>query len=83
MVWFEILRKNFTIILKESILIEGSLRNNINQSSRYYNKEIIYFLSGVELEEFFVNKYLDYNIEDNWINISVKEKQLICIAIEL
>jgi ATP-binding cassette subfamily B protein len=37
-------------------------------------------LSEVGLDEFFVNKNLDYKIENNGVNISIGEKQLICIA---
>ena len=37
-------------------------------------------MSQVGLDEFFVNKNLDYEIEDNGINISIGEKQLISIA---
>ena len=76
----EILRKNLTIIPQEPILISGSLRNNIDPTNCYTDKEIIDILSEVGLDEFFVNKNLDYEIEDNGINISIGEKQLICIA---
>jgi ABC-type multidrug transport system fused ATPase/permease subunit len=76
----EILRKNLTIIPQEPILIEGSLRNNIDPTNCYSDKEIIEILSEVGLDEFFVNKNLDFEVEDNGMNISIGEKQLICIA---
>ena len=76
----ELLRKNLTIIPQEPILIEGSLRTNIDPTNCYTDKEIIEILSEVGLDEFFVNKNLDYHIEDNGINLSIGEKQLICIA---
>ena len=76
----EVLRKNLTIIPQEPVLIEGSLRNNIDPLHLYTDKEIIERLSEVGLDEFFVNKSLDYNIDDNGTNISIGEKQMICIA---
>ena len=76
----EILRKNLTIIPQEPILISGSLRSNIDPTNCYTDKEIIDILSEVGLDEFFVNKNLDYEVEDNGKNISIGEKQLICIA---
>ena len=76
----EILRKNLTIIPQEPVLIEGSLRSNIDPLNLYTDKEIIERLSEVGLDEFFVNKNLDYKIDDNGTNISIGEKQMICIA---
>ena len=76
----ETLRNNLTIIPQEPILIEGTLRENIDPTNCYTDKEIINSLSEVGLDEFFVNKNLDYKIENNGVNISIGEKQLICIA---
>ena len=76
----EMLRKNLTIIPQEPILIGGSLRKNIDPYNLYTDKEIIDILSEVGFDEFFLNRSLDYEIEDNGINISIGEKQLICIA---
>ena len=76
----EILRNNLTIIPQEPILIEGTLRENVDPTNCYTDKEIINMLNEVGLDEFFVNKNLDYKIENNGVNISIGEKQLICIA---
>ena len=76
----ETLRNNLTIIPQEPILIEGTLRENVDPTNSYTDKEIINMLSEVGLDEFFVNKNLDYKIENNGVNISIGEKQLICIA---
>ena len=74
------MRNNLTIIPQEPILIEGTLRENVDPTNCYSDKEIINMLSEVGLDEFFVNKNLDYKIENNGVNISIGEKQLICIA---
>ena len=76
----ETLRKNITIIPQEPILIKGSLRFNIDPNYCYTDQEIINILNEIGLDEFFKNKNLNYEIDENGSNISVGEKQLICIA---
>ena len=76
----EILRKSLTIIPQEPILIEGNIRDNIDPSKTFSDLEIIKLLNEVGLTEFLEGKTLDYPIEDNGNNISVGEKQLLCIA---
>ena len=76
----EILRKSLTIIPQEPILLEGNIRDNIDPSKTYNDGEILKLLKEVGLNDFMVDKNLDYKIEENGHNISVGEKQLICIA---
>ena len=76
----EILRNSLTIIPQEPILIEGNIRDNIDPSKRFNDIEINKFLNEVGLNDFLEYKNLDYNIEENGNNISVGEKQLLCIA---
>ena len=76
----ETLRKNITIIPQEPILIKGSLRFNIDPNYCYTDQEIINILNEIGLDEFFKDKNINYEIEENGSNISVGEKQLICIA---
>ena len=76
----EILRKSLTIIPQEPILIEGNIRDNIDPSKTFNDIDITKLLYEVGLTEFLENKNLDYLIEDNGNNISVGEKQLLCIA---
>ena len=79
-VGLEILRKSLTIIPQEPILIEGNIRDNVDPSKTLNDIEINKLLVEVVLSEFLEGKDLDYKIEDNGNNISVGEKQLLCIA---
>ena len=76
----EMLRNSLTIIPQEPILIEGNIRDNIDPSEIFSDIEIIKLLNEVGLSDFLEFKNLDYKIEDNGNNISVGEKQLLCIA---
>ena len=76
----EMLRNSLTIIPQEPILIEGNIRDNIDPSKTFSDIEITKLLHEVGLSDFLEYKNLDYKIEDNGNNISVGEKQLLCIA---
>ena len=76
----EMLRNSLTIIPQEPILIEGNIRDNIDPSKSFSDIEITKLLHEVGLSDFLEFKNLDYKIEDNGNNISVGEKQLLCIA---
>ena len=79
-VGLEILRQSLTIIPQEPILLEGNIRDNVDPSKTFNDKEILKLLKEVGLGDFMADKSLDYRIEENGTNISVGEKQLICIA---
>ena len=76
----ELLRQSLTIIPQEPILLEANIRDNIDPSKLHSDSEILYLLNEVGLRDFMIGKNLDYKIEENGSNISVGEKQLICIA---
>ena len=76
----ELLRESLTIIPQEPILLEGNIRDNVDPFKLYEDDEILDFLYKVGLRYFMIGKNLDYKIEENGSNISVGEKQLICIA---
>ena len=66
--------------LLQTIELEGNIRDNIDPSKLYTDKEINKLLNEVGLGDFMIGKNLEYKIEENGSNISVGEKQLICIA---
>ena len=76
----QILRQSLTIIPQEPILLEGNIRDNIDPTKTFDDFEILQVLKEVGLNDFMRDKSLDYKIEENGNNISVGEKQLICIA---
>ena len=76
----QILRNNLTIIPQEPILINGSIRYNIDPTYKYTDEEIINKLNELGFEELFENKDLNYEVGENGENISVGERQLICIV---
>ncbi len=74
-----LLRKNVTLIPQDPVKIEGSLKFNIDPLNNYDNNKIIKILKDIgfnynENDDNILNK----KINDN--NLSVGEKQLICIT---
>ena len=74
-----LLRKNLTLIPQDPVIIEGSLKFNIDPFNNYDNNKIIEILKDIgfnynENDDNILNK----RINDN--NLSVGEKQLICIT---
>ena len=76
-----LLRQNLTYIPQEPILMEGTLKFNIDPFNLYENDKIIEILKNIGFnytED--DDKILDKHIEVNGNNLSVGEKQLVCIA---
>ena len=76
-----LLRTNITIIPQDPCLMEGTLKYNIDPFNKISNEKIITILKkiGFEYTES-DDKILDRKIEQNGTNLSVGEKQLICIC---
>ena len=78
----EKLRKNITIIPQDPVLIEGTLRFNIDPFNYYSDKKIIDILKKINFD-YIINKNplgLYQIIAEEGSNLSVGEKQLICIV---
>ena len=77
----DILRKNLTIIPQDPCLMEGTLKYNIDPFNKVDNEEIISVLKKIGFEYTESDDIiLDRKIEQNGTNLSVGEKQLICIC---
>ena len=77
----DILRKNITIIPQDSCLFEGTLKFNIDPFDEVDNSIIIKILKDIGFEYTESdNDIINKMIEQNGNNLSVGEKQLICIA---
>ena len=84
----DLLRQNITIIPQDPCLMAGTLKYNIDPFNRTDDKEIIKVLNEIGFDSIskLSNKeekktnILDRMIEQNGTNLSVGEKQLVCIA---
>ena len=77
----DILRKNLTIIPQDPCLMEGSLKYNIDPFNKSKDDEIISILKKIGFEYTEADDHiLNRKIEHGGSNLSVGEKQLVCIA---
>ena len=77
----DILRKNLTIIPQDPCLMEGSLRYNIDPFDSKEDEEIVNILKKIGFEYTESDEQiLNRKIDQGGSNLSVGEKQLICIA---
>eukprot|EP01084_Bolivina_argentea_P237181 398697_1 len=78
------LRSNLAIIPQEPTLFSGTLRFNLDPFQKYNDNNIINALKNVYLWNYFKDKNhnngLYYKISENGSNLSLGQKQLICIA---
>ena len=77
----DILRKNLTIIPQDPCLMEGSLKYNIDPFDKAEDEEIVTILKKIGFEYTETDQQiLNRKIEQGGSNLSVGEKQLLCIA---
>ena len=76
------LRESITIIPQDSTLMDGTLRYNIDPIKAFSDKEIIQVMKKIGFD-YLIKQHksgLDQNISENGSNLSIGEKQLICIT---
>lgn len=75
------LRSNLTIIPQDPILMKNTLRYNIDPKQEYTNAHIKEVFKMINFEDFLLrNQGLSMLIEENGNNLSVGERQIICIV---
>jgi ABC-type multidrug transport system fused ATPase/permease subunit len=78
-----ILRSQITIIPQDPFMFSGTLRENLDPFDQYTDEEIFEALERVQLLDDVMNKFtnkLEHPIAERGENISVGQRQLICIA---
>lgn len=75
------LRSSITLIPQDPVLIEGTLRDNLDPRKEHSDEKLNSVLRKCCLATIFVEREnLDTKISDTGDNLSVGEKQLVCIA---
>uniref|UniRef100_A0A914EEQ2 Multidrug resistance-associated protein 1 n=1 Tax=Acrobeloides nanus TaxID=290746 RepID=A0A914EEQ2_9BILA len=76
------LRSNLTIIPQDPVLFSGSLRFNLDPFNRYSDNELWSALEYANLKEFAYSHpgKLEHEITEGGANISVGQRQLVCLA---
>ena len=76
------LRENLTIISQESTILDGTLRYNFDPRGMHTDKEIYKVLKKIGFDDFVKKQplHLSHVISENGSNLSIGEKQLICIT---
>jgi ABC-type multidrug transport system fused ATPase/permease subunit len=74
------LREIITVIPQDPTLIEGTLRENLDPSGKFTDDEMIFNMNLIGLAYLIDEKGLDLEIKEDGKNLSVGEKQLICMV---
>ena len=73
------LRSQISVIPQDPVLFAGSLRSNLDIMNEYSDEAIIEVLKKVKIDNHFTDG-LEIVIEADGCNLSVGERQLICLA---
>ncbi|XP_050310916.1 multidrug resistance-associated protein 1 isoform X2 [Anthonomus grandis grandis] len=76
------LRSRLTIIPQDAVLFSGSLRMNLDPFSKHTDEEIWKSLELAHLKQFVkgLSSNLNYEINEGGQNLSVGQRQLVCLA---
>jgi ABC-type multidrug transport system fused ATPase/permease subunit len=75
-----LLRQIITIIPQDPTLIEGTLRENLDPAGKFNDEEMIFNMNLIGLAYLMEEKGLDFEIKEYGKNLSVGERQLICMV---
>lgn len=77
------LRSKVSIIPQDPVLFSGTMRKNLDPFGEYDDQILWNSLEDVKLKELMMNDFiagLDYVITEGGSNLSVGERQLVCLA---
>jgi len=76
------LRSKISIIPQDPVLFSGSIRQNLDPFEEYNDQILWNVLEDVQLKELLTEPHagLDYAITEGGSNLSVGERQLVCLA---
>lgn len=79
------LRTKLTVVPQEPILFAGSLRFNLDPSSKFSNNNLLEAIEAVGLDLRLLSSYglhspLDFSVADGGENLSIGQRQLVCMA---
>ena len=78
----EVLRSSISSIPQDPVLFTGTIRSNLDLLNEFTDKELWQVLDDVQLKQFLVqsNKSLDSPVHEGGSNLSVGQRQLLCLA---
>ncbi|CAN7975420.1 unnamed protein product, partial [Ixodes persulcatus] len=75
------LRSRITIIVQDPVLFHGTLRFNLDPAGRHHAVELWWALDQSHLGNFFRQREgLDFEVSEGGLNLSVGQRQLVCLA---